>query len=300
MIVMNISAYLQKTFADSRSRANQAGQAIVEYILVLAITVSIILGVLYQFNDAFRSFLDSYFGDYIACLLETGELPALGGQGPNQGQCNARFDNFSLSMGRPLVPSTGTGGASGTSGDSASDATSSDSGGSSNSPGSRLRPSSQSSSGGSSNSESFSNSNNNLRPSTQKYNANENQGDPVGLDSASVSSADSGSRGGGRRVRKRIIYLEDEYLSDDAKKKKDKTVEKGKKSDKDKMMANLRPTRFPLSLPEPQRQRSDIETKGFSLMFFIKFLLIAAILIAIFIFLGGQAMQIKKSWQKSE
>lgn len=89
------------------TRANkaigQSGQAVVEYILVLVVTVGIILGVMYQFSDAFKKYVASYFGDYIACLLETGEMPSLGGEsGADAGSCSAEFEPFTISKGRPL------------------------------------------------------------------------------------------------------------------------------------------------------------------------------------------------------
>lgn len=77
---------------------NQKGQAVVEYILVLVISVSIILGAFYQLNDAFRKFTANYFGNYVTCLLEAGELP--GGAG---GICEGSYQKFSLAEGRPLV-----------------------------------------------------------------------------------------------------------------------------------------------------------------------------------------------------
>ena len=65
---------------DSRSRtrartSSESGQAAVEYILILAIIVIIALSVVWQFSTAFRSYSDKLFDGYIACLLETGELP---------------------------------------------------------------------------------------------------------------------------------------------------------------------------------------------------------------------------------
>ncbi len=291
---MGLSEFIRKIFADSKSRVNEAGQAVVEYILVLLITVSLILGVLYQFNDAFRSFLDSYFGDYIACLLETGELPALGGQGPNQGECNTGFGQFSISQGRPKIPpsnssgnnsSGSNGGGSGSSSDSASN--------------SRLRPSSLSSSGGSGNAESFGQRGNANRPSVQSVAGPQNNEDPTGFGDNN-SSASEGSVGRGRQVRKKIIVLGEDYLSDKEKNPSDKVVAKGKKTKKESEISNLKQARFPLSVPQAKQALPEIDGKGFSFAFFIKFLLIAAIIIALLLFLGGQAMQIKKSWQKSE
>lgn len=83
---------------------NQSGQGIVEYILVLVVTVSLVLGGLYTLNTAFKSWAENYFGNYIACLLESGELPNIQGGGGDGGICNEIFKPFSLAEGRPLNP----------------------------------------------------------------------------------------------------------------------------------------------------------------------------------------------------
>ena len=76
----------------------------VEYILVLVIVVAIILGIIYQFNDAARQWASNYFGDYLACLLETGELPG------SDAQCDQLFEEFDLASGRPAIQTAGAGG----------------------------------------------------------------------------------------------------------------------------------------------------------------------------------------------
>ncbi|MCB9072590.1 MAG: hypothetical protein H6623_03145 [Bdellovibrionaceae bacterium] len=84
--------------------SNQSGQAVLEYILVLVIVVGIILSTMYQLNTAFKKYVQSYFGEYIACLLETGELPSLGsGEGANKEICSSAYEPFSLKNGRPLA-----------------------------------------------------------------------------------------------------------------------------------------------------------------------------------------------------
>lgn len=75
---------MRKRAFKSRN-SGQSGQAIIEYILILVVTVSIIFGMIYQFNQAFRAWADAYFGEYVVCLLETAELPDAGG--PGSAQC---------------------------------------------------------------------------------------------------------------------------------------------------------------------------------------------------------------------
>lgn len=78
---------------------NQKGQASVEYLLMLFITLVVGGGLMYQFHAGFGQYIDDYFGGYIACLLETGELPALGGSVAS-GQCNApKFEFTTVAKG---------------------------------------------------------------------------------------------------------------------------------------------------------------------------------------------------------
>ncbi len=80
------------------------GQALTEYVLILVVVVALILGTVYQFNDAIRVWANNYFGEYVACLLETGELPALGAAVGAAGICEELYQPFSLADGRPPIP----------------------------------------------------------------------------------------------------------------------------------------------------------------------------------------------------
>ena len=92
---------------------SQSGQGIVEYLLVLVVTVSILLGAIYQFNSAFKSWAQSYFGDYLTCLFETGELPIIDGTPGDSGECNSLFKPFSFTGGRSYAGANGSGGGNG-------------------------------------------------------------------------------------------------------------------------------------------------------------------------------------------
>lgn len=89
--------------SQSVLRGSQAGQAVTEYVLVL-ITVIIVFflagGFLRQFNSGFSAWVKNYYGEYLSCLLETGELPTLGYEGGNGG-CEDEFQPFTLAGGRP-------------------------------------------------------------------------------------------------------------------------------------------------------------------------------------------------------
>ncbi|MCB0407849.1 MAG: hypothetical protein KDD34_06570, partial [Bdellovibrionales bacterium] len=83
-------AHFLKTVSSS------SGQGVIEYILVLVVTVAMVVGMLVQLNKAFEVWLNNYFGEYLACLLETGEIPSLGG--PSTGICARYWSPFSLKL----------------------------------------------------------------------------------------------------------------------------------------------------------------------------------------------------------
>lgn len=89
---------------------DEKGQAVIEYILVLVVAIAIIFGGLYQLNTAFQGWATNYFGDYLSCLLETGELPSISGTGGDAGVCNQLFKPFSIAEGRKLAAVQATGG----------------------------------------------------------------------------------------------------------------------------------------------------------------------------------------------
>lgn len=78
---------------------SQNGQALVEYILIISLSVALILGLMNQFYAPFGKWLDNYLGKYLECLLDVGELPSLGG-GETSGECNSKFSAFSITKGR--------------------------------------------------------------------------------------------------------------------------------------------------------------------------------------------------------
>lgn len=84
---------------------NKKGQAMIEYVLLLIITVSIVLALISQIFKPFGDFIDSYMGSYVGCLLEYGELPTLGSSEPaladEDSECNKKFAPGSLTKGRP-------------------------------------------------------------------------------------------------------------------------------------------------------------------------------------------------------
>ena len=287
---MDLSEDRDKIYAGQRAGDadfSQSGQAMLEYILVLFVVVSIALGIIYQFNDSFRSKLNTYFGDYLACLIETGELPSLGSDsGVSQGECDAGFDNFDPRSGRPLIASSGQGEGSSPSA----------------SPRSRGgRPARYSSSGSTRNGEAG--ANNFIRNRPQRQTLSKNTGANGKRDeSRSSPTADSNTIIRRRRSRSRDANIIDSSFIAKKGKNLRKKVRKFKKPAKEKELDILRSAKVPLK-PDDLDKRAPAavdEKVPFGVGAFIKFMVILAIFVAILVFVVGQGMQIKKSWQKAD
>jgi hypothetical protein len=103
---------------QQRKGSHNSGQAVLEYILVLVVVVSLILGGIYQFNRAFRVWADNYFGEYLTCLLETGEIPTLGGGDGSTSECAQAYQEFKMAQLSGGGDGSGGGGSGGLSGGS--------------------------------------------------------------------------------------------------------------------------------------------------------------------------------------
>lgn len=84
----------------SISRGSQGGQGTVEYVLLLVVVIALAGALMTRFFKPFDSWAKNYLGEYFYCLLDAGELPALGGQN-NAGDCDEKFEAFSAANGRP-------------------------------------------------------------------------------------------------------------------------------------------------------------------------------------------------------
>ncbi len=275
----------------SNPLCNQRGQGIVEYILILIVTVAIILGALYRLNSAFREYAMNYFGDYLACLLETGELPTIGGNPGDSGICNTIFKPFTLEDGRPLSPGY-AGPGQGTSGGKT--------GGSSerNGGGSRASSSRVSGGGGSS----FGGG---------RFSAGRGRGSTLKgtrmkggkSDSTYTGSTSPENYGGGYGATNRKIstkvksQLDNKFAFEDEREPKQKRSVAGT-SAKPKEEAGGNSGRSRAKRNEgPKNMGGEGGDSGMDLPNFMRYLIIAGILIALFMFLGGQMLQIGKSME---
>jgi hypothetical protein len=278
---------------DKRSEAlsvldNQRGQGLIEYVLILVVTVGLILGGLWQLNTAFKDFANNYFGNYLACLLESGELPNISGGGGDGGICNEIFKPFTLAGGRALKPNykgpgdkepgkgtgsreggrgtrvAGYGGSGGGGGGSGSGRFT----GGSFGKGSRKRSSASSKKGAS--------------------------GTFTGSTAASdYGSSGSGSRrsvSGGLKSRLDTRFAFEEEREKQRKRPVAGAVKKPGEGGGRKPSGKLRPT-------EMKKQTQESVDSGLTLPNLLKYLIIAGIIIALVVFLGGQGLQIGKSME---
>lgn len=269
--------------------ASRRGQAVTEYLLVLVVVVGIALGVLYQLNTAFKKYVQSYFGDYIACLLETGELPSLGGEeGVSGDVCNASFEPFSLKNGRPLIAGDSGDGGAGAGGRNRGKTSSSSSS-------SRARDPNA----GSKVTRNRGTRNADRTTGTGSATASlDKNGKKKELKKASSSSSRFSFRAR-RMIRDGQIPLSGRFnMSSEAEKQKERPMTIKKLDAKDPIRRvtrklALNPEQFK---PKPQRSDGNIEL-GFGQ--WLRYILIIAILVAIVVFFGGQLNQLRKSWEKN-
>lgn len=273
-----------------------------------------------SFSQGFSELTRNYFGEYLTCLFETGELPSLGLPEENSGVegtevCNARFESFSLTAGRPRSSgSSGSGGGGGTSGrnprDSAeragrNSASATDGRGGRAQAGDAAQDSRGGGGGGGRGRGSFGGSRGNDRnnPAQQRVAAKAEDGgaETPGGDLGQLSSGGDGlnnrrSNGNGERIPYRAITgsrFQDE--EEGAALREDRvatTVGNGGGSNDDG------PTRV-LATDGPLKKKQILSNdESFDFSQYLKYIVIVAILIALLLFFGGQLQQVRKGWQK--
>ena len=276
-----------------KSLKSNSGQGLIEYLLVLILVVSLVLGVIYQLNDAFKVWANSYFGNYLMCLMESGELPNLGaGQDPNS-QCHGVRPRFSIDEGEALV---GDGVSEGSGSDS-------DAGFTNNSGSATQRPSGNADAGSVGRGRSFAN----RTGTATRFRPRKNSGGGEdGDEESGISRESSGQTSGfsdgainneGKATRV-AIRGSAEFR---AKRKKQKEEEEKKKKTKVKNVEQENEQRAGPQLIKVSRKAASTdeapEIDDMSFGGYLRYLIIAAIVIALVIFLGGQVLQVSKSME---
>lgn len=263
---------------------NQRGQGIVEYLLALIVGVALILGGMYQLNSAFKVWATNYFGNYLACLLEAGELPSISGDGGDSGVCNELFKPFSLADGRPLKDGKDPGAETGKSGTGAG-ANDKKEGSSVVGGGGR----------GYSGGRAFGQGGGN-RGFAAKGGKSKGTG-PVG----STGSTEVSNYGTYGRLNKRIdvrpkTLLDNRFAFEQEREGKERR--KSVASYKHPSEEGGKAPRIRVKKIDRKRDVAAQEDTGLNIPNFLRILIIAGIVIALVMFLGGQALQIGKSMEK--
>lgn len=261
----------------------QAGQGVIEYLLVLIVTVGLLL-LLKQFFKPFDDFVQNYYGNYLACMLETGELPWT-----HDGECEQEYKPFNASISKQLAQNgrngagqnnqdqqgqdSGSGGRNGNQGNSGAAA-----GGRFGSRGGLFARGGRGGGGASAG-------------SAGQAPAGGGQGDYTGstaVSSRKVTVDNSRQPKFSQQLDSKFFRIADEQ--DDKGRKPTSVAQKGR-------FLNGRPTKFSQAVKPPQPMKESTNG-GWDLGFLLRFFLIAAILIALFVLVGGQALQLSKSWEK--
>lgn len=277
--------------SQKRSRlSGDYGQGMVEYLLMIVVSVSLLVGLSTALFKPVREFLNMYMGSYVSCLLETGELPSLGNDDAktvlqDQG-CNAHFQAATLKFGRPPAGSSSS--------PNSSDSSKSSSSGSSSS--------SKSSSSDKKNNQSSSsptpNQSRNLL--NQKSTALESRGSSekvtdIPVDPGQTSSLYNrqgawGSQSVGRSAKATAVGMagmtEDEKRKQSRRDNANQTVATGE---------DLGGRTKKVTIKKPEPKVDEIKDEPMTFGSFLRLLLIAGIIIAIIVVLGGQALKISKS-----
>lgn len=275
-----------------------AGQAVLEYLLILFVTVALVLGLILQFNESFRTWANNYFGDYLACILETGELPSFGGA-VGDSICDLLYEEFTLAGGRPPGGDGGggeggsdggggsAGGGTGQGEEGASDGRAeytpvrSGAGSQAGSRGGQFRP---------------------MTPAGRSTPAGSGAGGAGGgrdapYTGSTAVSTPAGLGGAGEDGRPILVRMDTLDRGLGFARDEDRDRERQERvpvASTDDGRDNLRPDRMHVRR-RPAAAAVAEEDEGLSFGNILRILLIAAIIIALAIFFGGQALQISKS-----
>lgn len=283
---------------------SEKGQAVVEYILVVVVTIAILVGLATQIFSPLQKFLQGYMGSYVECLLETGELPGtLGGdyESKAMSECRAKMEAASGELGG-ANGSTGSEKNGGNSGEASTEGASSQAAGEGNatngsSDGAGYSANSGSGSGSGSRSMFRRGSRTPRRSLGMRGGGSNEDGQTIALnESASGAGGLTGSQIRYIRRTERKIVTSGRMSEDEIKQIKKRTPQSGSRVSTQEVSA-ITVKKVPLKInTTPSIQAKEEENTSLGLGGFLRYLLIAAIIVAILVFVGRQAFQMSKSF----
>ena len=301
---------------------NQRGQAVVEYILIIIVSITLISALATKLIKPLSKFMENYAGKYVECLLETGDLPYFMTANPDS-KCPLE------KMGATGSINGGSGGSNGSNSDEEGGSSSSKSNGGNSTQGKNSDANENSSGGKSSNTSSSPSAGGpRLRTGSGVVTDSGNSNSFSSLEEG--SNSDKNTKSGSRRSRRRnnrnkfpkeslsgedipYEYQEDigEGLTGVIKAPEDpfknsstpSPLPAPKASKKEAENNNLRPQSFSVPLAKKKtRGPTTLDMslgKGFSFRKIIFYLIIGGIIFALIILVGTQLNSLKKGWGKS-
>lgn len=277
--------------SQSASRlGNSQGQAVIEYVLILIISVSLIVALANVMFKPFGEFVSNYMGKYTACLLEYGELPTLGSEQASEAdedsECNKKFQPGTLAAGRPPAPGgAGSGGSSRSNSGRSSESSSSDS----------------SSGGGTYAGSASRNGGRNINTGRRGSRGADSRGARGQGGKVVEITLDGGANGGFFRSNNSSVRLQankTKYVAITGVNEQEMRKLVRKANGGSRTVATVEGTKRPekrIPVKKPELAKVVEEESPMTIGNFIRYLFIAALILALIVFIGGQALQMSKS-----
>lgn len=275
---------------QSKSHQQSKGQATVESVLLIAITVIIAISLMATFYQPLNAWLDNYMGKYLTCLIDVGELPNLGSG--SEGQCDADYEKFTLGEGRPPTPGSGSGGSSSSGNDrdnngrQNSNSSNSGSGGGSGPAGRRIAPAS---------SRGF--PTNGTGADGAAGSKEIRQEVPEELSQTSYFRAQTKITVEAQGRVKRIPATGVTGLLKEEKEKREREAARSQTVDVNSDALSTKSKKFIVKQPE-RKIAAEEEDEPWNIGRIMKWALMILLILAILMFIGGQVLQITKSMEK--
>lgn len=282
-----------KCSANSIYAFTNKGQAIVETILIMVVSVTLVFTLALRIFKPMQTFVQELMGTYVSCLLETGELPSL--SGPNA-QSVCVKPQFITNNANPQLSSSGSQGQSGGSSDPSSED------GEKNSKNRNSDLQSQSGGRGASSSR---------RLNTSSPESRTSSADGAAVSSKTSNISSTGVATGGAFFRGNTnsyssfstpINRRRSFVIPGITEAQREELEK-KSSQGTRVIASgdslAPPQKKTLVKPPPPKAPEEQEGESaFSVGNIFRIIMIAAIIIILITLIGGQALSLAKSWEK--